>query len=75
MGPSVGPWQLSRGYQGLPEKNMKKILEGQLRSQEVKRGHVKVTGLTPELQHLRMLFFASDKRTEAFTDGNESKYP
>ena len=49
---------------------MKKILEGQLRSQEVKRGHIKVTGLTPELQHLVMQFFASAKRTEEFRDRN-----
>ena len=54
---------------------MKKILEGQLRSQEVKRGHIKVTGLTPELQHLEKLFFASAKRIEGFRDGNELKYP
>ena len=79
MAPRWGrPWdhgsclEDAKGYQ---KKNTKKILGGHLRSQEVKRGHVKVTGLTPELQHLGMLFFASDKRTEAFTDGNESKYP
>ena len=70
----MGPWQLSRGCQGLPGKKYKKILEGHLRSQEVKRGHVKVTGLTPELQHLGMSFFASAKGTGVFRDRNESKY-
>ena len=54
---------------------MKKILEGHLRSQEVKRGHVKVTGLTPELQHLVMQFFAFAKMTEDFRDRNELKNP
>ena len=61
-----------KGYQ---KKNTKKILEGHLRSQEVKRGHVKVTGLTPEVQHLGMSFFASAKRTGVFRDRNEYKYP
>ena len=50
-------------------------LRGHQRSPEVKRGHVKVTCLTPELQHLGMQFFASAKMTEEFRDRNELKEP
>ena len=56
MAPRWGrPWDPGsylEDIKGYRKKNMKKILEGQLRSQEVKIGHVKVTGLTPELQNL-----------------------
>ena len=38
---------------------------------EVKTGHVKVAGLTSELQHLVIQFFACAKMREDFRDRNE----